>query len=779
MRPGSTHLQSERWIDWPIWLIQICILTLITLRLDATRWTPGLGLLVNLILYGYSLGTLAGIAKIKKKYAILIGFLYGILAVFFILGQIYQPEIRWSEGLSSLIFRLQNSIFTLRRGSQVEDPILFSALSATILWLFAYFSACQFGRSGNIWINLIGGGFLFLLIDRYDLYAQHRSLFYMAWMGLLLLLITRSNLKSQQHRWNLDQTRQDAHVAADLTRISWVVILGSLTMTWVLPVAVSPQGPIVKLWRSLTTPLENIQQQAANAFAPLENQSVVRTDFSNRYLALGLEANQESTPVLLIQSDQPVDPDHRFYWRARSYDTYQDGFWSNSEISSFPFTANLEPEILEFVTSRKPYHFSVRTEAEQLTEIYTEQQPSDIQLESRVYAKLLPGGKLDLNRLQPEIPLSLGTRYEFTSLKSTASMEELSQASSEYPDWIRATYLQMPLQLRQELSPLASEITFGATTPYEKTVRITRYLRDNFTYQPKLNPPSESGDPVKYFLFTSKQGFCTYFASAEVLLLRSAGIPARMVIGFSQGEEDENGEVFQVRMKDLHTWPEVFFAEYGWIAFEPTVLYDSVLLPKQANLADEEARQELLDRRNRDRESASETPAAGNSIENQDQSENVLPRQYAWLTPPFLISIITILILAGILYRRRLYRFSLEIPLWLEQSAQKTGRTVPAWISNLAIYSRSSEIRRAYLRVTLAFALLGGKYISADTARERHQKWIEIYPAIEADSKVLLNDYELDQFSPTHIPSERAVTTSQMMVVAIFKEKITRLLHRR
>jgi hypothetical protein len=77
-------------------------------------------------------------------------------------------------------------------------------------------------------------------------------------------------------------------------------------------------------------------------------------------------------------------------------------------------------------------------------------------------------------------------------------------------------------------------------------------------------------DPLEYFLFTSKQGYCEYFASAMGDLLRSIGIPTRLVNGYGPGTYDAKNKQFIVREQDAHTWVEVYFPHLGWIPFEPT-----------------------------------------------------------------------------------------------------------------------------------------------------------------------------------------------------------------
>ena len=114
------------------------------------------------------------------------------------------------------------------------------------------------------------------------------------------------------------------------------------------------------------------------------------------------------------------------------------------------------------------------------------------------------------------------------------------------------------------------EITTAYHNPYDKAAAITNYLRSEIEYAPSVSFPEGTVDRLEYFLFEGKQGFCNYYASAEVLMLRSVGVPARLAVGFAQGEPNLQRTFYTVRERDAHAWPEVYFPGYGWIEFEPT-----------------------------------------------------------------------------------------------------------------------------------------------------------------------------------------------------------------
>ncbi len=96
------------------------------------------------------------------------------------------------------------------------------------------------------------------------------------------------------------------------------------------------------------------------------------------------------------------------------------------------------------------------------------------------------------------------------------------------------------------------------------------YLRKNISYNDQIDAPPDGVDPVHYTLFVTQEGYCNYYASAMAIMLRSQGVPSRVVSGYAQGEYDETSQSYRVRANNAHTWVEVYFPQYGWIQFEPT-----------------------------------------------------------------------------------------------------------------------------------------------------------------------------------------------------------------
>jgi protein-glutamine gamma-glutamyltransferase len=127
-----------------------------------------------------------------------------------------------------------------------------------------------------------------------------------------------------------------------------------------------------------------------------------------------------------------------------------------------------------------------------------------------------------------------------------------------------------PVLERSELArvwELAQRLRSESATPFEYVQRVEALLEDDYGYSETPPPDSETLDG---FLFDSKIGYCQQFSGAEALLLRMAGIPARVATGFAPGAFDDRQREFVVRDFDAHSWVEVWFPTYGWVTRDPT-----------------------------------------------------------------------------------------------------------------------------------------------------------------------------------------------------------------
>ena len=189
----------------------------------------------------------------------------------------------------------------------------------------------------------------------------------------------------------------------------------------------------------------------------------------------------------------------------------------------------------------------------------------------RVYLTRQPPTEPDIVAWTLDESVEANDGYQMNSFVSRATKEDLRAAGTEYGGFIQDHYLQLPESLPQRVRDLAAEVTRDAETPLDKAFAIRDYLRgDAFTYSRDVEKPPLGSDGVDHFLFETRKGYGDYYSSAMIVMLRAAGVPARLAAGYAAGEVPEGGGRRAVRDSDSHGWTQVYFPEYGWIDFEPT-----------------------------------------------------------------------------------------------------------------------------------------------------------------------------------------------------------------
>lgn len=144
-----------------------------------------------------------------------------------------------------------------------------------------------------------------------------------------------------------------------------------------------------------------------------------------------------------------------------------------------------------------------------------------------------------------------------------------SYNTGDIASWERQQALQLPAEASEKIKNFISTLQGFDSAPEIFIKRLLNHFRqENFHYT--LTPPLLDENPIETFLFETKQGFCSHYASAFVYLMRAANIPARVVIGFQGGEVNELGGFLEVRQSDAHAWAEVWLKNQGWKRIDPT-----------------------------------------------------------------------------------------------------------------------------------------------------------------------------------------------------------------
>jgi hypothetical protein len=271
------------------------------------------------------------------------------------------------------------------------------------------------------------------------------------------------------------------------------------------------------------------------------------------------------------------------YWRFMTLDTFQGHGWTSSRSltgGSAPYGNQLPTQLpaLPCVNADTSDPIALREFPQSCPAGYPDAGPTVLALQQHYTIGALGQPWLPL---APE-PVSAGAlvtasrsfnglSYSAVSLAVVPSPAELRSVPSlevpENPNWTH--YVQLP-DLPPQIGVIANQIVAEAqaTTPYDQILAIQDYLQQ-FTYDAHVRAPAGVND-LLYFLTTSHRGYCQQFAGTMAVLLRALGFPARLAVGFTPGTYQSSNRSYVVGTQNAHSWVEVEFPGYGWLAFEPT-----------------------------------------------------------------------------------------------------------------------------------------------------------------------------------------------------------------
>jgi transglutaminase-like putative cysteine protease len=173
---------------------------------------------------------------------------------------------------------------------------------------------------------------------------------------------------------------------------------------------------------------------------------------------------------------------------------------------------------------------------------------------------------------------SQGASYVVTFTQAGGTVAQLRAASG--PDVSDPQWRALPADLPTRVRTLASDVTAGAPSRYDVVAAVEDYLRARETYDLDSPVPPAGQDAVDDFLFTTNRGFCEQFATAAVVMLRSVGVSARLVVGYAQGDTTSQPGARIMRGTDAHAWVQVWYGGLGWVDSDPTA--GAVLAPRTA-----------------------------------------------------------------------------------------------------------------------------------------------------------------------------------------------------
>ena len=272
------------------------------------------------------------------------------------------------------------------------------------------------------------------------------------------------------------------------------------------------------------------------------------------------------------------------FWRVLAFDRYTGKGWEISrndkvkrlQRSPFSYQTFLESPLIIGKTKEIVQTYTIVSELPNLIPAMT--YPKEIYFPTPIIAVDTEDG------LRSPVGLSEGLTYTVLSEVPYRDRTRLAKATSQYPNSITNYYLQVPPEIANKVKQLTEEILadynrqqIGKTqkslsSPYETALYLAQYLKQNYTIPqnpfsiPLLN---DDDDLVEAFLFKNKGGLPDQFSTVLTVMLRSIGIPARLVAGFAPGDFNPFTGMYVVRNTDAYAMTEVYFPKYGWFAFDP------------------------------------------------------------------------------------------------------------------------------------------------------------------------------------------------------------------
>ncbi|MGE5462250.1 MAG: transglutaminase-like domain-containing protein [Syntrophothermus sp.] len=722
---------TTRWWDWASLALLFVLLEIVASRLVATSWTPYLYLAQTSTYLAFVVGVALGYSRFSRRLSQWLSAIFMVLMLPLQWTLMIDQNVSLEGQFTSVAGRLffSTSDFLARR--PVEDPLFFVVIMTLAFWFISSWAGFALVRDQNYLAAVLPCAIGFMTIQAYD---RNRLWILAVFAFMALLLLGRLHYLQNKEAWHKRRILLSPDTGVELTS-SMVVAAGLLILvSWTLPSSISSWQSATRTWDKLTKPWRTFTQNMENAVSALESPSgSKRGEFYGSELPLGSGWPLSDSVMFTVKApDIPSDQrPPRYYWRGRSYDYFVNGQWySTGTVRSEYSPEELNPVSLQSTTGQTPAHFMFHTGDASLSLLYSPTDPVRVD-----HPGVTCKQGTDIVAWHAFPWLKSGETYAVDVFLKNPNLQQLRDAGTNYPDWVSQKYLELPKSFSPKITQLAKDLTADAPTPYDKASAITQYLRDNIEYAATVPNPPRNADRLEWFLFNFKKGFCVYYASSEVAMLRSLGIPARMAVGFAQGDKDGND--YTVRRLHAHAWPEVYFPDIGWVEFEPTASQPALsrpLPPSDPNQLDS-----ATPRNNSRRDDA---------FAGKDQSEDpgITPTAAAvekQISP--LLYLIPLFIAAAALFffLNRRFLFTNHVPVLVRTTFERSGLVVPRWILDWENWVGLSQIEKAFESINFGLRTLDGQTVPVhNTPGERARKLSFLLPQMSEQIKLLLDEHQ-------------------------------------
>ncbi len=750
---------KNRGFDGLSCLSLILMVFLSAYSLESTHWTENLNLVTSLACIGVILGLALGTTSFRKKQLFLISSLYSLVILFLFLIVIPTQKNLWAESWLIIVERARTAVSALLQGEPVPDNILFILITGSMYWVLSLWAGIDLIRKKNPWIPLGILAVSVIATQFFQLTAYRSALLSGIFFFLLLFLAGRLRYLEVHQEWKEQRAYEDHESAVVFLRTTLFLSIFLIILAWGTPFVIDVATPGTKQHKAFVQTMEDSGDFFSDFFSSFRSQPIQKeTVFGDTFqLGLSQPLGEEVLFTAIAPSDDFISGN--YYWKARSYSTYDNGKWSSIDVEGQSIEADTLiqfPNMEQYETGN--FIFVVNAE---LSYYYLPGITVSIDKPARITEIFKDTQDFDVLAWKPFLPLEENDSYQSESYFLSLTYEALAEAGGSYPARVKNIYLQLPENFSSRFRQLARAITDGLDSDFEKTLAITNYLRSQMTYTTDIDEIPQNLDPVFWFLFETKSGYCNYYASSEVLLLRSIGIPARLAAGYAQGVEIERDKVFEVRSKDSHVWVEVYFPEIGWVIFEPTSAQPAVYFPSEAALIEENesiendqldwARQTALSDIQTNANDSSRYEAIERRLAEQGEGlydfGGIVEPSSNWLLPGAVAFAAAGFILFLFFGKLRYQGTTVVLQEYLVLSLERSGKTPPHWMKAWADYRSMSSLQRSFMQFDHYLNAFDAGETPQRTPLEKARLLQKFVPKAAGEIENILQEYQEEIYS--------------------------------
>jgi transglutaminase-like putative cysteine protease len=558
-----------RSVKWVPLILLITLISLLAYSFADLRWRVQSPPLFSIAIVAALLAVLINKTRWHVAWGLFYSLLLAVAFAFQLVGNVMPLQNIssfdfWLEHSNWQIFlffqRLSEWQQVLFSNRVVQDEGFYSFIFILSVWMISFWLVLIFLRIKNAWLALLP----LLFQVAWNTYTyQSNILLLSTTLIAALCLVATGFFQNNQFHWEQHQIDFPSDLWIEWVSSVLVVSLLVVAVANVAPTVTTPEGwqkisdwiDDIRTARQSTEGQQNIEIPSDPSAAIPDSQIQTRILQPPDVTLVGAPLIQDEGAAMWVRTNDST-PHH---WRAAIYTSYTGRGWVEAEYDPVPIDAL---PLTAVPAGRKTLDQTFILEKNFGTRLFAASDPIELLSDDPALFKTSPDGSIVLFGDVKE--------YSIRSWVPDVSEENLRNSHRVLPPEIARIYLQLPDSLPKRVRTLAERLVQDQTNPFDIAVLVQNYLRESVPYNLLTPPPAEDQDVVDYFLFEASSGFCSYYASAMVVILRTQSIPARIVTGFASGDYQIERGYFYVPAKAPHAWVEVYFPGYGWIPFEPT-----------------------------------------------------------------------------------------------------------------------------------------------------------------------------------------------------------------